>query len=153
MLMARRLPVQKTSPDYYVNQVTNANHCGACAPSRKPVPSRGSGRLRETNMERRRLGGSGLWVSEVGVGCNNFGGRMDAAGTRAVVDAALDQGIDFFDTADVYGAQQSEVLLGQALGSRRQQVVIATKFGMATGPTVHDKGGRDATFTAPWKRA
>ena len=70
-------------------------------------------------MEQRRLGNSGLYVSEVGIGCNNFGGRIDAAATKAVVDAAIDQGINFFDTADVYGGQQSETLLGEALGSRR----------------------------------
>jgi aryl-alcohol dehydrogenase-like predicted oxidoreductase len=92
-------------------------------------------------MEQRRLGNSGLWVTEVGIGCNNFGGRMDAAGTRAVVDAAIDQGITFFDTADVYGGQQSEVLLGEALGHRRPDVIIATKFGMAMGPGRNDKGG------------
>ncbi|MFU8816428.1 MAG: aldo/keto reductase [Pseudomonadales bacterium] len=92
-------------------------------------------------MEQRRLGKSGLYVSAVGIGCNNFGGRIDAAGTRAVVDAALEAGINFFDTADVYGGQQSEVLLGEALGKRRHEVIIATKFGMAMGPTLHDKGG------------
>jgi len=92
-------------------------------------------------VEQRRLGNSGLYVSEVGIGCNNFGGRIDAAATRAVVDAALDQGINFFDTADVYGGQQSESLLGEALGGRRPDVVIATKFAMATGPTPQDRGG------------
>ena len=92
-------------------------------------------------MEQRKLGRSGLYVSEVGIGCNNFGGRVDEAGTRAVVDAALDAGINFFDTADVYGEQQSEVLLGRALGDRRRDVIIATKFGMPTGPALQDKGG------------
>lgn len=92
-------------------------------------------------MDQRRLGNSGLFVSEVGIGCNNFGVRIDADATRAVVDAALEQGINFFDTADVYGNQQSEVLLGQALGDRRRDVVIATKFGMAMGPTPQEKGG------------
>ncbi|MEZ5557284.1 MAG: aldo/keto reductase [Pseudomonadales bacterium] len=96
-------------------------------------------------MEQRRLGSSGLYVSAIGIGCNNFGGRIDAAQTRAVVDAALDAGINFFDTADVYGGQRSEVLLGQALGLRRQQVVIATKFGMpmSSDPAqaLHAKGG------------
>lgn len=92
-------------------------------------------------MEQRRLGESGLYVSEVGLGCNNFGGRIDADATQAVVDAALDHGIDFFDTADVYGEQRSEELLGKALGKRRGEVVIATKFAMATGPTRHDRGG------------
>jgi aryl-alcohol dehydrogenase-like predicted oxidoreductase len=79
-------------------------------------------------MEKRSLGS--LQVSVVGIGCNNFGGRLDLAGTTNVVDAALDAGVNFFDTADIYGATQSEVLLGQALGARRGDVVIATKFGM-----------------------
>ncbi len=92
-------------------------------------------------MEHRRVGRSGLKVSAVGIGCNNFGGRIDAAATQAVVDAAIEQGITLFDTADVYGNQQSEVLLGAALGSRRQQVIIATKFAMPMGMTVHDRGG------------
>ncbi len=92
-------------------------------------------------MEHRRLGRSGLKVSEVGIGCNNFGGRCDRAATQAVVDAALAQGVTLFDTADVYGNQQSEVLLGEALGTRRQQAIIATKFAMPMGMTVHDRGG------------
>jgi len=71
-----------------------------------------------------------LAVSEIGIGCNNFGARLDEAGTRAVVDAALEAGINLFDTADIYGGTQSEVLLGRALGARRAEVVVATKFGM-----------------------
>jgi aryl-alcohol dehydrogenase-like predicted oxidoreductase len=82
-------------------------------------------------METRPIGS--LSVSLVGIGCNNFGGRIDAAATQAVVDAALDEGINFFDTADTYGGTQSEVLLGQALGSRRDEVIIATKYGMGDG--------------------
>ena len=78
-------------------------------------------------METRSIGS--LEVSVVGLGCNNFGRRLDAAQTAAVVDAALDAGINFFDTADVYGNGQSETFLGQALGQRRDAVVIATKFG------------------------
>src|SRR5688500_13045129 len=66
-----------------------------------------------TNMEYRRLGS--LNISLVGIGCNNFGWRTDAAGSAAVVDAALDAGINFFDTADCYGAGQSEEFLGAAL--------------------------------------
>ena len=92
-------------------------------------------------MEQRRLGRSGLKVSEVGIGCNNFGGRCDRAQTKAVVDAAIAAGVTLFDTADVYGNQQSEVLLGEALGKRRPQVLIATKFAMPMGQTVHDRGG------------
>ena len=77
-----------------------------------------------------RLGGSDLEVSRVGLGCNNFGGRLDSAATRAVVDAALDAGIAFLDTADIYGGGGgSERLLGEALAGRRDRVVLATKFG------------------------
>jgi len=81
-------------------------------------------------MEYRNLGSSGLRVSVAGLGCNNFGGRIDLAATMAVVAAALDAGITFFDTARVYGDGKSEEFLGQALGTRRRDVVIATKFGM-----------------------
>jgi aryl-alcohol dehydrogenase-like predicted oxidoreductase len=70
-----------------------------------------------------------LRVSVVGLGCNNFGPRLDAAGTATVVRAALDAGIDFFDTADLYGEGRSEEYLGRALGARRRDVAIATKFG------------------------
>ena len=82
-------------------------------------------------MDTRPLGP--FTVSVVGLGCNNFGGRIDAAATDAVVGAALDVGINFFDTADVYGDSESERLLGRALGSRRDEVVIATKFGYRDG--------------------
>src|SRR5438093_13287555 len=82
-------------------------------------------------MEYRRLGS--LNVSVVGIGCNNFGWRTDAAGTAAVVDAALDAGINFFDTADCYGAGQSEEFLGKALKGRRDKAIIATKFGIKMG--------------------
>jgi aryl-alcohol dehydrogenase-like predicted oxidoreductase len=78
-------------------------------------------------MDQRRIGS--LQVSVVGLGCNNFGWRVDAAGTRAVVNAALEAGVNFFDTADMYGGTRSEELLAQALGARRSSVVIATKFG------------------------
>jgi aryl-alcohol dehydrogenase-like predicted oxidoreductase len=77
-----------------------------------------------------RLGGSDLEVSRVGLGCNNFGVRLDSAATRAVVDAALDSGINFLDTADIYGGLGgSERFLGEALAGRRDRVVLATKFG------------------------
>jgi aryl-alcohol dehydrogenase-like predicted oxidoreductase len=79
-------------------------------------------------METRRIGS--LDVSVVGLGCNNFGRRLDAQATRGVVDAALDAGINFFDTADIYGTGQSEEYLGEALKGRRSQVLLATKFGM-----------------------
>jgi aryl-alcohol dehydrogenase-like predicted oxidoreductase len=78
-------------------------------------------------MEHRNIGS--LSVSVVGVGCNNFGARIDETRTREVIDAALDAGINFFDTADMYANGESEELLGRILGARRPQVVIATKFG------------------------
>ena len=80
-------------------------------------------------MEHVDLGGSGLRVSRVGLGCNNFGGRIGFEETRAVVEAALDAGITFFDTAEVYGnGGGSERFLGELLEGRREQAVIATKF-------------------------
>jgi aryl-alcohol dehydrogenase-like predicted oxidoreductase len=85
-----------------------------------------------SEMSYRRLGASGLVVSVVGLGCNNFGRKLDADGTREVVDAALDAGITLFDTADIYGSPHgsSEECLGAALKGRRDEVVLATKFGM-----------------------
>src|SRR5919107_5458044 len=74
-----------------------------------------------------------LEVSAVGLGCNNFGRRVDLEGTRAVVDAALDAGVTFLGTADVYGDGASEEQLGQVLEGRREQVVLATKFGYERG--------------------
>ncbi|HEX4498540.1 MAG TPA: aldo/keto reductase [Thermoanaerobaculia bacterium] len=79
-------------------------------------------------METRKIGS--LTVSVTGLGCNNFGWRLDYDHTVAVVDAALDAGINFFDTADIYGPLQSEEYLGRALQGRRDKVVLATKFGM-----------------------
>ncbi len=85
-------------------------------------------------MEHRNVGTSDLDVSVVGLGCNNFGGRIDLERTRAVVDAALDAGVTFFDTADVYGNRGgSERFLGEILEGRREQVVLATKFGWDLG--------------------
>ena len=80
-------------------------------------------------MEKRQIGR--LAVSVTGVGCNNFGRRLDAERTAKVVHAALDAGINFFDTADTYGKTRSEEFLGKALGKKRKDVIIATKFGMA----------------------
>ncbi len=80
-------------------------------------------------MDHRSLGS--LRVPVVGLGCNNFGMRIDDAATRHVVDAALDEGINFFDTADIYGATKSEEFLGRALAGRRDRAIVATKFGMA----------------------
>ena len=89
-------------------------------------------------MTYRPLGDSGLVVSTVGIGCNAFGSRIDLDRVRSVVDAAFDTGVTLFDTADSYGTGQSEELLGAALGARRDEVVVATKFGMdmhgANGP-------------------
>jgi aryl-alcohol dehydrogenase-like predicted oxidoreductase len=79
-------------------------------------------------METRKIGS--LDVSVIGLGCNNFGWRLDPDATAAVVDAALQAGVNFFDTADVYGMGQSEEFLGRALGRRRDDVLIATKFGL-----------------------
>jgi aryl-alcohol dehydrogenase-like predicted oxidoreductase len=78
-------------------------------------------------METRHIGS--LQVSVVGLGCNNFGGRLDADATAAVVHAALDAGINFLDTADIYGSTKSEEFIGRALEKRRDEVVLATKFG------------------------
>jgi len=99
-------------------------------------------------MRYRSLGNSGLVVSAVGLGCNNFGRRLDLAGTKAVVDEAIADGVTLFDTAESYGGRgQSEELLGEALAGRRDQVVVATKFGhqqsdMGYGQAAGAKGGR-----------
>jgi aryl-alcohol dehydrogenase-like predicted oxidoreductase len=103
-------------------------------------------------MRYRTLGDSGLLVSVVGLGCNNFGGRLDTARTRAVVDAAIGEGITLLDTAESYGGQgASEVALGEVLRGRRDQVVLATKFGgadMGYGPAAGAKGSRGYIKTA-----
>jgi aryl-alcohol dehydrogenase-like predicted oxidoreductase len=91
----------------------------------------------------RRLGTEGPDVSAVGLGCNNFGIRVDLEGTRAVVDAALDAGVTLFDTADVYGGKGgSESFLGEVLEGRRDRVVIATKFGGDMGDGTAARGSR-----------
>src|SRR5499426_2478147 len=83
------------------------------------------------NMEQRRLGAAGLQMSLLGLGCNNFGGRIDLEASRKVVHKALDLGITLFDTADVYGNRGgSETCLGEILGARRKDIVLATKFAM-----------------------
>ena len=93
-------------------------------------------------MELRNLGRSGLRVSTIGLGCNNFGGRIDLEASRAVVHAALDAGITLFDTADVYGERGgSETALGEILGPRRKDIVLATKFGMQMDDAGVLKGG------------
>ncbi|HYN76040.1 MAG TPA: aldo/keto reductase, partial [Candidatus Limnocylindria bacterium] len=100
-------------------------------------------------MRYQPLGESGLVVSVVGLGCNNFGGRLDLERTRAVVHAALDAGVTLLDTADIYGAEPgaSEAVLGEVLKGHRDDVVLATKFGherydMGYGPAAGAKGGR-----------
>jgi aryl-alcohol dehydrogenase-like predicted oxidoreductase len=83
-------------------------------------------------------------VTAVGLGCNNFGGRVDEAGTRAVIDAALDAGVTFLDTADIYGGHGgSERFLGSALKGRRDRFVLATKFGMSMGDGEERRGRRE----------
>ena len=109
-------------------------------------------------MQIRNLGRSGLQVSLVGLGCNNFGGRLDLAATRKVVHRALDLGITVFDTADIYGERgRSEEYLGESLGDRRKDIVLATKFGMAMDdagtpqgsfPALHPVRGRGEPATA-----
>jgi aryl-alcohol dehydrogenase-like predicted oxidoreductase len=86
-------------------------------------------------VETRKIGS--LDVSVVGLGANNFGWRIDAAATQAVAYTAIDVGINFFDTADIYGGGQSEEFLGRALGLRRNEVVLATKFGMKVDEQRH----------------
>jgi aryl-alcohol dehydrogenase-like predicted oxidoreductase len=99
-------------------------------------------------MRYRPLGNSGLMVSVVGLGCNNFGRRLDVEQTRAVVDAAIESGVTLLDTAETYGGTgRSEEILGEVLEGRRDQVVLATKFGsqgsdMGYGPAAGAKGGR-----------
>jgi aryl-alcohol dehydrogenase-like predicted oxidoreductase len=96
----------------------------------------------------RPFGDSGLDVSVVGLGCNNFGRRIDLEATRAVVDAALDEGVTFFDTANTYGRGQSEEFLGEILEGRRDQVTLATKFGMDMGDGKGPRGSRDYILQA-----
>jgi aryl-alcohol dehydrogenase-like predicted oxidoreductase len=100
------------------------------------------------NLSTRSLGHSGVQVSAVGLGCNNFGRKLDLDGTRAVVDAALKHGVTFFDTADVYGRGASEEYLGDVLEGRRDQVVLATKFGMDMGDGKGPRGSRDYVMQA-----
>src|SRR5271167_4252025 len=96
-------------------------------------------------MIKRALGSTGLQVSALGLGCNNFGGRLDPERTRLVVDAAIVAGITFIDTADTYGNRGgSERLLGETLGNRRKDVMLATKFGLPMDETGRLKGASRA---------
>jgi aryl-alcohol dehydrogenase-like predicted oxidoreductase len=101
-------------------------------------------------LPHRRIGE--LSVAVVGLGCNNFGGRVGLDGTRAVVDAALEEGVNLLDTADIYGGKGgSETLLGQALEGRRDQVVLATKFGMdMSGAEGHPDAPRGSQTYIRW---
>ena len=95
-------------------------------------------------MQRRTIPACGMEVSVVGIGCNNFGGRNDAEQTKAIIHKALDLGITFFDTADIYTRSSngsSETLLGQFLGERRKDVILATKFGLPFNGDQTKKGG------------
>jgi aryl-alcohol dehydrogenase-like predicted oxidoreductase len=98
----------------------------------------------------RSLGALGPEVSVIGLGCNNFGRRVDVSGTRAVVDAALEQGITFFDTSNTYGDPrgQSETFLGEVLAGRRDEIVLATKFGMDMGDGLGPRGSRSYVLQA-----
>jgi aryl-alcohol dehydrogenase-like predicted oxidoreductase len=102
------------------------------------------------DLLKRSLGVLGPEVSIVGLGCNNFGRRVDLEGTRAVVDAALAEGTTFFDTSNTYGDPhgRSEEFLGQVLEGRRDQVVLATKFGMDMGDGLGPRGSRDYILQA-----
>ena len=99
----------------------------------------------------RRLGSSDLQVTVVGLGCNNFGRRIGLEETHAVVDAALEAGIDFLDTADIYGS--SEDLLGEVLSGRREQVVLATKFGAERGGDLPGEPGSAEYVRAACERS
>jgi aryl-alcohol dehydrogenase-like predicted oxidoreductase len=92
-------------------------------------------------MELRSFGASGLKVSAVGLGTNNFGTRLDEGQVRQVIDASLDAGINFIDTADVYGKGASETLIGNVLGGRRQEFILATKFGLPMSDSPYERGG------------
>lgn len=97
-------------------------------------------------MEFRTIGA--LEVSVVGLGCNNFGSRIDEARTRDVIDAALDAGITLLDTADNYGATRSETYLGRALSGRRDRVILATKFGGWNDADQRESGASPANVRA-----
>jgi aryl-alcohol dehydrogenase-like predicted oxidoreductase len=102
------------------------------------------GDAEEDEMKYRRLGTSGLRVSVLGLGCNTFGRFADADQTARIVHTALDQGVNFFDTADIYSAGTSEEFLGRALAGRHHQAVVATKVNGATGDGPNDRGSSRA---------
>ena len=141
--LVRRLPEPQTcdrsreAARFGGSDLSRAHHAAYVG----PVTTRAT-----SEMTYRQLGDSGLTVSTVGLGCNNFGRRLDQEGTTAVVNAAIDAGVTLFDTADIYGLGASEELLGAALGRQREHVVVATKFGMdmqgANGPDWGVRGSR-----------
>ena len=98
-------------------------------------------------MQYRYLGRSGLQVSTIGLGTNRFGGKVDQAGVNAIIDAAIDLGINLIDTADVYTDGNSETTLGEALKGKWHKVILATKGFNATGDGPNDKGA-DWALTA-----
>lgn len=103
-------------------------------------------------MEYRNLGRSGLKVSTVGLGCNNFGWTIGLEDSRAVIDAAIDAGITFFDTANVYGkGGGSETMMGEILGDRRKQIVLGTKAGLAMPDG--SKGGSRANIVRAFEES
>jgi aryl-alcohol dehydrogenase-like predicted oxidoreductase len=104
-------------------------------------------------MELRTVGRSGLQVSLLGLGCNNFGSRIDEEASAAVVRAALDAGVTLFDTSDSYGAGQSEEFLGRALRGERDDVVIATKFSSPTGDGPYRSGASRKYLMAACERS
>ena len=102
-------------------------------------------------MELRQLGSSDVKVSVIGLGCNNFGGRIDLEATRRVLDATIALGVNHLDTADIYGGGgKSEEFIGECLGARRKDLVLATKFGMAMpgAEPVERRGARDYVLSA-----
>jgi aryl-alcohol dehydrogenase-like predicted oxidoreductase len=92
-------------------------------------------------MEFRNLGNSGLKISEIGLGGNNFGGLADEPTSISVINHAIEQGINYIDTADTYSNHRSEEVIGKALKSKRSQVIIATKFSSVVGKGPNDRGG------------
>src|SRR5437764_10040941 len=153
-MIARRRAARPTGPSVIAPAASGprwtsvalirARRSGSAGPVEEAIPQIPHTRLslvvgQNGSMRLHELGKSRLRVSRVGLGCNNFGRRLDLEGTRTVVDATLAEGITFFDTADIYGGGDSERFLGEILKGRRDEVVLATKFGMGE----HGRGSRD----------
>ena len=106
-----------------------------------------------SELPTRRVGHSELDATVLGLGSNNFGGRLDLDGTRAVIDACFEHGVTFIDTADRYGATRSEEFLGEVLKGRRDKVVLATKFGRPMdAASRHQGASRGYIITASLRR-